>query len=235
MHTHYDALEKNSANHIPLSPLSFLKQTADIFSDRTSVIYGTRSYTWRETEARVKRLASALQQRGIVKGDTVSVIAANTPELFEAHFGVPLAGAVLNTINYRLEPSTIAYILKHSDAKVLITDTGFSASVAEALAKLDHDILIIDIKDLQASDKHEKTQAPGKPLGEIDYEDFLASGDPDFPWQLPDDEWDALALNYTSGTSGRPKGVVYHHRGAYLMCLGTIPAWQLPRQFLPAR
>ena len=229
MHTHYDALEKNSANHIPLSPLSFLKQTADIFSDRTSVIYGTRSYTWRETEARVKRLASALQQRGIVKGDTVSVIAANTPELFEAHFGVPLAGAVLNTINYRLEPNTIAYILKHSDAKVLITDTGFSASVAEALAKLDHDILIIDIKDLQASDKHEKTQAPGKPLGEIDYEEFLASGDPDFPWQLPDDEWDALALNYTSGTSGRPKGVVYHHRGAYLMCLGTIPAWQLPR------
>ncbi len=220
MQKYYQALEQNSANHVPLSPLSFLKRTADIFSTRTAVIYGERRYNWREVYERTRCLASTLSARGIGKGDTVSIMAANTPELFEAHFGVPMAGAVLNTINMRLEPSTIAYILEHSDAKALITDTAFAPSVRAALNKLDKNILVIDIDD---------TQGPGgERLGEIEYEALLNEGDLAYSWTLPQDEWDALALNYTSGTSGKPKGVVYHHRGSYLMSMGTVAAWNLP-------
>ena len=221
MQKYYQELEQNSANHVPLSPLSFLKRTADIFSTRTAVIYGERRYNWSEVYERTCRLASALSARGIGKGDTVSIIAANTPELFEAHFGVPMAGAVLNTINMRLEPNTIAYILEHGDAKALITDSAYAPSVRVALDKLGKNILVIDIDDAQGPG--------GERLGDIEYEALLDEGDPDYRWTLPQDEWDALALNYTSGTSGRPKGVVYHHRGSYLMSMGTVAAWNLPR------
>jgi fatty-acyl-CoA synthase len=221
MKENFDALETTPANYVPLSPLSFLKRTADIFGPRTAVVYGERGYTWREFAQRCRRLASALAAKGIGKGDTVSVIAANTPEMLECHYGVPMSGAVLNAINVRLEPATLSYILNHSDAKVLITDTAFSANVRAALESLDHDLLVIDIDDPQGPG--------GERLGQIDYESLLDEGDPDCDWQGPEDEWDALTLNYTSGTSGRPKGVVYHHRGAYLMSMGTVCGWQLPQ------
>jgi fatty-acyl-CoA synthase len=217
---HYQQLAPRDGNFVALSPLSFLKRTADIFGERAAVIYGQRRYTWQEVYRRSIRLASALASWGICKGDTVSVLAANTPELVECHFGIPMAGAVLNTINIRLEPATIAYILDHGDAKALITDSELAPAVKAALEQLDREILIIDIVDPAGS--------AGERLGALDYEQLLAEGDPDYPWRLPDDEWDALALNYTSGTSGRPKGVVYHHRGAYLMSMGTVCAWNLP-------
>ncbi len=220
MQKYYQELGRNGANHVPLSPLSFLKRSADIFGERTAVIYGTRRYVWREVHDRACRLACALAALGVVKGDTVSIMAANTPELFEAHFGVPMAGAVLNTINMRLEPATVAYILEHGDAKALITDSAFAPTVRIALEQLGRQIPVIDIHDEQGPG--------GESLGRIEYEAFLEQGDPAYSWSLPDDEWDALALNYTSGTSGRPKGVVYHHRGSYLMSMGTVAAWNLP-------
>jgi len=220
-----DGLDRNAANFVPLSPLSFLARTKDVYPDHPALIYGPRRYIWRQVYDRAARLAGALAGRGIKVGDTVSIIAANTPELFEAHFGVPMSGAVLNTINMRLDADTIAYILEHGDAKVLITDTQFSSAVKVALEKLGkRDILVIDIVDEQA----EPQPGEGDRLGDLTYEDLLAEGDPDYPWSLPQDEWQALALNYTSGTSGRPKGVVYHHRGSYLMSLGTVAAWGLP-------
>ncbi|MBT4890834.1 MAG: AMP-binding protein, partial [Rhodospirillales bacterium] len=218
------ALDKNPANYTPLSPLSFIERTRDVYPDYKSLVYGSRSYTWRQTFDRCVRFASALEKAGIVHGDTISVMAANTPELFEAHFGVPMSGAVLSALNTRLDADTIAYILDHSDSKILITDTQFSPVLKKALEILDRDDLtIIDIVDEQA----EFNPGEGERLGETDYEAFLASGDPEHVWSLPEDEWQALTLNYTSGTSGRPKGVVYHHRGSYLMTMGTIPAWGL--------
>jgi fatty-acyl-CoA synthase len=217
---HFEAFARTTANHVPLSPLSFLARTADLFPDRAAVVHGRRQYSWAETYARCRRLASALNRRGIGQGDTVAVIAFNTPEMIEAHFGIPMAGAVLNTINVRLDPDTIAYILSHGDAKALITDTQFAPTVKQALAGVGRELLVIDIAD---------DQGPGgERLGALDYEALLAEGDPAFAWTLPDDEWRALALNYTSGTSGRPKGVVYHHRGSYLMSMGTVIAWGLP-------
>lgn len=221
MDKHFEAMEKNGANYEPLSPLSFLRRTADIFPDRTAVLYGERQYDWATFYRRVRRLASALQKHGIGKGDTVSILAANTPEMIEAHFGIPMIGAVLNTINIRLEAETIAHILTDSDAQVLIVDTAFSAVAEAALKTVPQKILIIDIDD--------PAGPGGERIGRLDYEAFLEEGDPDFAWHGPADEWQALALNYTSGTSGRPKGVVYHHRGAYLMSLGTVAAWELPR------
>lgn len=219
---HYQALEACRANYVPLTPLSFLQRTADLFPQRDALIYGQRCYNWQQVKARCRRLASALQARGISRGDTVAVIAANTPELFECHFGIPMAGAVLNTINMRLEAATIAYILDHGDAKALLVDTAFAPTVRAALAQLDKAILLIDIDDAQAPNNGER-------LGALDYEQLLAEGDPEFAGDEPVDEWDALALNYTSGTSGRPKGVVYHHRGSYLMSMGTVAAWNLPQ------
>lgn len=221
MDAQYEALAKNGANYQALSPLSFIRRTADVFPDRLAVIYEDRRYSWTETYARVKRLASALRGRGIGKGDTVSIMAANTPEMFESHFGVPMADAVLNTINIRLEVETVAYILDHSDAKVVMVDTAFSAVVGEALNSVEREILVVDIVD--------EAGPGGARIGALDYEALLAEGDPDFDWQGPADEWQALTLNYTSGTSGRPKGVVYHHRGSYLMSMGTVVAWELPR------
>ena len=217
-------LTKNPANFVALSPLSFLKRTRDVYGDYEAIIYGTRRYSWHEVHQRSARLASALIKQGVRPGDVVSLIAANTPELFEAHFGVPMAGAVLNAINTRLDKDTIAYILKHAESRVLITDSQFSPAVAQALAQLKRDdLVVIDIMDAQAP----PVEGAGEMLGCMDYEALLNSGDPGFDWQLPTDEWQALSLNYTSGTSGEPKGVVYHHRGAYLMSLGTIAGWGL--------
>ena len=220
-HEHYQAAAPGPANFVPLSPLSFLRRTADLYGERTAIIHGQRRYTWSETHARCRRLASALQRRGIGLGDTVSVMATNTPEMVEAHFGIPMAGAVLNTINVRLDAETIAYILEHGESRLLITDTAFAPVVKHALQLLGRDLPVIDIADSEAP--------AGERLGSIDYEALLAEGDADFHWQSPADEWQALALNYTSGTSGRPKGVVYHHRGSYLMSLGTVAAWHLPQ------
>ncbi len=225
MRQHYESMPRNDANFVPLTPLSFISRTADLFPNRTAVIYGERRYTWAESYARMRRLASALIKAGYGLGDTVSVIAANTPEMFEAHSGVPMAGCVLNSINTRVEAETIAYILEHGDCRVLITDTAFAPTVGPALDSLDPEvrarIRVIDIRDPAMGDL--------PPLADEDYESFLATGDPQFDWQMPADEWQALALNYTSGTSGRPKGVVYHHRGAYLMSMGTATGWQLPQ------
>ena len=218
----YDDFEKVKANHVPLSPLSFLPRAASFYPDKEAVVYGNRHYTWAQTYERCKRLASAINKLGVSKGDTVSVIATNTPEMVEAHFGIAMAGAVLNSINVRLDSDTIAYILNHSEAKILISDTGFSTSVKEALKQVENkNLIIIDIEDSQSGIKSET-------IGSMDYEKLLETGDPNYDWSLPDDEWDALSLNYTSGTSGKPKGVVYHHRGSYLMTMGTISDWRLP-------
>lgn len=214
-------LDRNQANHAALSPLSLLARAADVFPDKTSLIHGERRYTWAETYARSRRLASALSQRGIGPGDTVAIMGANTPEMYEAAFGVPMCGAVVNTLNVRLDGPTIAFCLSHGEARVLLTDREFSATVKAALAEHgDEDLLVIDIDDAQAD-------MGGELLGALDYESLLNEGDPEFAWSLPTDEWDAISLNYTSGTTGNPKGVVYHHRGAYLNALSNIIGWNM--------
>ena len=211
-------LARRPANYVALTPLSFLARAAKAHPGRIATVYGTRRVSWAETYARCRRLASALTKLGIGRGDTVAVMAANTPELFEAHFGVPMAGAMLNALNIRLDAATIAYILEHSAARIVITDTEFSVTLKAALALLKQPPIVIDIVDLLA---------PGEPLGTMDYEALLETGDPDFAWLGPEDEWDAISLNYTSGTTGRPKGVLYHHRGAYLLALGNILEWHM--------
>ena len=219
----YEQFEKRDSNFVPLTPLSFLPRTALMFADKPSVIYGSRRYVWSQTYERCKRLASALVKAGLQKHDTVAVMAANTPELVECHFGVPMAGGGLKTINVRLDASTVAYILNHGEARFLLTDTGFSKTIKQALAEIGRDdIIVIDIIDDEAKPE-------GECLGQTDYEAFIAGGDPEFQWEMPKDEWDPIALNYTSGTSGKPKGVVYHHRGSYLMSMGTVTDWDLPR------
>src|SRR5580700_7722699 len=200
-HPYEAGLGKNAANYVPLSPIGFLLRSAAVYPQRTAVIHGARRYTWRAALQRSRRLASALAKRGIRRGDTVALMAQNTPEAFEAHFGVPMAGAVLNALNIRLDAETIAFILRHGEAKVLITDTEFAPVIGRALAQLDRKPLVIDIAD---------SEGPGgEKLGAVDYESFLAEGDPDFAGLTPEDEWDAISLNYTSGTTGNPKGVVY--------------------------
>lgn len=221
MRDHYEALPPQTANHVSLSPLSFLERTAALFPNRLAVVYNERQYTWSGVMDRVRRIASSLKQKGIGLGDTVSVMAANTPEMFELHYAVPLTGAVLNTINTRLEPETIAYILDHSDAKLVIADTAFCSVISKAFEINGKVLPVINIADPDGPG--------GEMIGEESFENLVDGGDPVFPWQGTADEWQALALNYTSGTSGRPKGVVYHHRGAYLMAMGTPIAWELPR------
>jgi len=211
-------LDKNAANFVPLTPIGFLLRSAEVYPQRTSVLHGERRYTWRETLERCRRLASALAEHGVERGDTVAVMAPNVPEAFEATYGVPMAGAVLNALNIRLDADTIAFILKHGEAKVLLTDGEFAPVIKAALAQLDAKPLVIDIAD---------PAGPGDRLGAMDYEAFIAQGDPDFTELTPRDEWDAIALNYTSGTTGNPKGVVYHHRGAYLNAIGNILTWEM--------
>jgi 3-(methylthio)propionyl---CoA ligase len=216
MATPYDTdLDRNPANFQPLTPLSFLSRAADVYPDHTAIIHGQRSWSYRQFYARTRQLASALQKRGITRGDTVAVVLPNTPAMLEAHYGVPMAGAVLNSINTRLDAAIIAFTLDHGGAKVLITDREFSRVVRDALAICKAKPLVIDYDDPEFS-------GTGERIGAIEYEEFLREGDPDFAWQMPDDEWDAIALNYTSGTTGDPKGVVYHHRGAYLLALANV-------------
>ncbi|EEX09768.1 acyl-CoA synthetase [Ruegeria lacuscaerulensis ITI-1157] len=214
-------LDKCPANFTALSPLSYIERTAAVYPDYPAVVYGDRRYSWAQTYARCRRLASALAARGVGTGDTVSIIAANIPEMYEAHFGVPMAGAVLNAINTRLDAPIIAFILNHAESKVLLVDPEFSGVVKQALEQVDHDILVIDIEDPSFDG--------GEKLGALTYDDLLAEGDPEFDWSLPADEWDAITLNYTSGTTGNPKGVVYHHRGAALNATSNILTWGMPQ------
>jgi fatty-acyl-CoA synthase len=214
-------LNKNAANYTPLNPVTFLERAAAIYPERVSIIHGTARFNWAETYARCRRLASALARRGIGRLDTVAVLLPNTPAMIEAHFGIPMLGAVLNTLNTRLDPETIAFMLHHGGARTLITDGEYSATVAQALDILDEKPLVIDVDD---------PAAPGGALlGETTYEALLEEGDPDYAWENPPDEWDAIALNYTSGTTGDPKGVVYHYRGAYLNALSNIVNWNMPQ------
>ena len=214
-------LERNAANHVPLTPLRFLDRTADVYPERIAVVHGTLRQTWAQTRERCYRLASALVRMGVQPGDTVSVIAPNTPAMLEAHFGVPLSGAVLNAINCRLDAEGISFILRHGEARLLLVDREFAALAAKALANLEQPPRVIDINDLEAPD--------GPAIGETDYESLLATGDPSFPGVWPADEWTPIALNYTSGTTGDPKGVVPSHRGTYLMSVMQMTDWALPR------
>ncbi len=214
-------LDKNNANYVALSPLSFLNRSASTFPNRTSMIYGNQKFTWHETKERCLRLASALKKRGIKKGDTISILAPNVPPAFEVTFGVPMTGAVLNALNTRLDSKSIAFILEHAETKVLITDTEYALIVSEALEQISHDILVIDYKDPENNE--------GKEIGSIDYENFLKEGDTTVSLSSPDNEWDAISLNYTSGTTGNPKGVVYHHRGAYLNSIANSSVWGMKK------
>ena len=220
MHNIYDAdLDRCDANYVSLSPLSFLGRVARVYPDHPSVIHGGTRWTWRETAERCNRLASALAKRNIGPGDTVSVMAPNIPALYESHFGVPMTGAVLNALNIRLDAKTLAFILEHGEAKVLITDTEFSPVIKDALRICNQDLLVIDIDDPEGPG--------GDRLGELTYEELLTEGESNYTWSAPDSEWNAISLNYTSGTTGNPKGVVYHHRGAYLNASSNIIGWNL--------
>ena len=212
----YDTeLDRNPANFQPLTPLGFLERAAAVFPNRTAIIHGPLHRSYAEFYARSRRLGSALAKRGIKRGDTVSVMLANTPAMLECHYGVPMCQAVLNTLNTRLDAAIIAFSLDHADAKVVVIDREFSKVMKNALAQAKVKPLVIDYDDPECS-------SGGERLGEIDYEQFVASGDPNYAWHMPDDEWDAITLNYTSGTTGDPKGVVYHHRGAYLLAVANV-------------
>jgi fatty-acyl-CoA synthase len=219
-------LDRNQANFAPLTPLGFLERSASVFPQRVAVIHGTGDKvlrrSWSELYARCRRLACALAQRGLGRGDTVAVLLPNTPEMVEAHFGIPMAGCVLNAINTRLDAESIAFMLNHGEAKLFIIDREFSAVAKAALAHAGRDIPVINVDDPQYD-------GAGERIGAQDYESFIAAGDPSFAWQPPGDEWDAIALNYTSGTTGNPKGAVYHHRGAYLNAVSNILVWAMPQ------
>jgi fatty-acyl-CoA synthase len=216
MATAYDTdLERNAANFQPLTPLSFLARAAAVYPDVTAIVHGKRSWNYRQFYARARQLASALARRGVKRGDTVSVMLANTPAMIEAHYGVPMAGAVLNTLNTRLDAAILGFTLDHAETKVLIVDREFSKVMREALGAAKVKPLIIDYDDPEFT-------GAGERLGDLEYEDLLREGDEAFAWEMPGDEWDAISLNYTSGTTGDPKGVVYHHRGAYLLALGNV-------------
>ena len=217
-------LPRNEANHAPLSPLSFIERTAEVYPDRLAIVHGTLRQTWGQTYARCRQLASSLRAAGIAKNDTVAVMLPNTPPMVEAHFGVPMAGAVLNSLNTRLDPETIAFMLDHGEAKAVIVDPEFAPVMAKALAlrQSKAPLLCIDVEDAVYGPAAQK-------LGSTTYEAFVAAGDPQFAWELPGDEWDAIALNYTSGTTGNPKGVVYHHRGAAINAISNVMEWDMPK------
>ena len=214
-------LDKNAANYAPLTPLSFIERAAYVHPERVAVIHGALRQSWKETYARCRRLGSALARRGIGPGDTVAAMLPNTPPMVEAHFGIPMCGAVLNALNTRLDPEAIAFMLEHGEAKLLITDKEFAPAIEAALKRSKNKPPVIDVEDEEFRG--------GKRLGEASYEQLLAEGDPDWAWRWPQDEWEAISLNYTSGTTGNPKGVVYHHRGAYLNAVGNIVTWSMPQ------
>ncbi len=217
-------LERNSANYTPITPLLFLERSAEIYPNKTAVIHGKLRQTWQQTYERCRRLASALQKQGIGLGDTVAVMLPNTPPMVEAHFGIPMAGAVLNALNTRLDPESIAFMLNHGEAKVVIVDPEFSGVMKKALelAKKEsgREFLVIDVEETEFD-------VPGDKIGTLTYEQFLSEGDPNFAWQVPADEWQAICLNYTSGTTGNPKGVVYHHRGAAINAVSNVLDWDI--------
>ena len=217
-------LPRNEANFTPISPLSFIERTAEVYPERLAIVHGPLRQTWSQTYARARQLASALHRAGIGKNDTVAVMLPNTPPMVEAHFGVPMAGAVLNALNTRLDPEAIAFMLDHGEAKAVIVDPEFAATMARALQlrQATAPLLLIDVEDPLFTGE-------SQPVGSTTYEAFMASGDPAFAWSLPTDEWDAIALNYTSGTTGNPKGVVYHHRGAATNAISNILEWDMPK------
>lgn len=214
-------LPQTPANYVPLSPLTFIERSAAVYPDYPAVVYGDIRRDWATTWERCRRLASALEKRGLQKGDAVAAMLPNIPAMFEAHFGVPLAGCVLNTLNIRLTATVIAYMLEHSEAKAVLVDPEFADVMEQALAMLDDKPLVIDVADLAA-------MPSGRQIGAVEYEALLDEGDPDYAYRLPEDEWQAISLNYTSGTTGKPKGVVYHHRGAYLNAVSNIMEWAMP-------
>ncbi|HEY8605919.1 MAG TPA: acyl-CoA synthetase [Noviherbaspirillum sp.] len=215
-------LDRNAANYAPLSPLGFIERAAAVYPERTAIVHGALRRTWAQTYARCRRLASALAANGVRTGDTVAVMLPNTPPMVEAHFGVPMAGAVLNALNTRLDAESIAFMLDHGEARVVIVDREFSGVMKKALALSARKPLVIDVDDPEYT-------GPGEPVGVLEYDMFLSGGNPDYAWQMPADEWEAICLNYTSGTTGNPKGVVYHHRGAYLNAISNILEWDMEK------
>ncbi|HSW84551.1 MAG TPA: AMP-binding protein, partial [Usitatibacter sp.] len=221
MNPYEKSLDRNEANYTALTPVSFLAKAAYVYPEHVAVVHGSLRRTWSEVYERARRLASALSKHGVKRGDTVAAMLPNVPAMVELHFGPAMFGAVVNTLNTRLDAEAIAFMLDHGEAKVLVTDREFSATIKAALVLVKAKPLVIDVDDALFEG--------GERVGEIEYEDFIAQGDPAFEWSPPPDEWDAIALNYTSGTTGNPKGVVYHYRGAYLNAINNILDWSMPK------